>query len=90
MFLTKTEITKQARKEIDIEQLDSLCGKCGLFKDCKTKRMEVSGTGKKEILIIGDTPSSSDDQNAIQFVHAGPAVSVVCLAPVARCPGNCA
>ena len=67
MFLTKTEITKQARKEIDIEQLDSLCGKCGLFKDCKTKRMEVSGTGKKEILIIGDTPSSSDDQNAIQF-----------------------
>ena len=66
-FFSKAEIAVQAKQEVDVDQLRSHCAKCKLDKNCKTPRMEVSGSGKKQILIIGDSPSSADDNNAIQF-----------------------
>lgn len=67
MFLTKYEIAKESAIEIDVETLQSLCGKCNLYKNCKSKKMEVTGNGEKGILIIGDKPSETDDQNCMQF-----------------------
>lgn len=37
------------------------CGACGLGKKCKTPKMGVYGAGEREILIINDIPSRSDD-----------------------------
>lgn len=67
MFLTSMQISREAREEVNIDQLQSLCGQCNMFKDCKTKKMKFSGDGKRGILIIGDKPSEADDNNAIQF-----------------------
>lgn len=67
MFLTKSEISKQAKVEINIETLQSSCGICKLDKNCLSPKMEVSGLGGKKILVIGDTPSQADDRNKIQF-----------------------
>ena len=66
-FFSKAEIAVQAKQEVDVEQLRSHCAKCKLDKNCKTPRMEVSGLGQKNILIVGDAPSDTDDNNAIQF-----------------------
>lgn len=38
------------------------CARCGLYKDCRTPRMELDGEGKKGILIIGDGVTSLDDR----------------------------
>jgi len=70
MFLTKLEIHKEARVEIDIDLLQSKCGTCKLHRNCKSPKMEYSGEGAKKILVIGDTPSDADDQNSIQFSGA--------------------
>jgi len=67
MFLTSKEIEKDAAIEVDIDTLQSFCAACNLYKDCKSPMMEYSGEGEKGILIVGDTPSAADDQNAIQF-----------------------
>ena len=61
------EIAKQATKEVDIDTLQSLCGKCGLYKDCKTPKMQVSGQGKKGILLVSDRLSYADDEDGTQF-----------------------
>lgn len=66
-FFSQAEIATQAKQEVNVDTLRSHCAKCKLNKNCKTPKMEISGTGRKEILIIGDTPSDTDDNNAIQF-----------------------
>ena len=43
MFLTSMEIAKEAKKEIDLDTLQSLCGQCGFYKECRTPKMKVTG-----------------------------------------------
>ena len=43
------------------------CGACGLFKSCKTPKMEVTGSGKRKILVVGEAPSKTDDSRGRQF-----------------------
>lgn len=44
------------------------CGACGLFKKCKTPKMAISGQGRKGILIIGEYPGETEDDQGVQFV----------------------
>lgn len=43
------------------------CVSCGLYKDCKTPKMQVSGGFKKGILNIGTSPSKIDDRHGEPF-----------------------
>ena len=66
-FFSQGELQKTAKVELDLDSLQSACGKCNLYKDCRTKKMSVSGKGRKKIMILGDWPSQTDDINAIHF-----------------------
>lgn len=44
------------------------CEACGLYKDCITPKMKVTGKGKKKILIIAEAPGKTEDEEGIQLV----------------------
>ena len=44
------------------------CGKCGLYKFCKSPKMPVDGEGRKGILIIGEAPGKNEDDEGKPFV----------------------
>lgn len=43
------------------------CSKCTLYKHCKSPKMEIYGQGKKKILIHGEAPGQSEDDQGIPF-----------------------
>lgn len=43
------------------------CGACGLLKKCHTPKMPVHGEGRLGILVVGDSPSFTDDRNGEVF-----------------------
>lgn len=45
-----------------------LCGACGLFKTCKSPKMDPSGKGKRRILLLGEAPGEHEDERGKQFV----------------------
>lgn len=47
------------------------CGACGLYKDCQSPKMPVAGKGKKQIMIIGQSPGKNEDERGVPFI--GPA-----------------
>jgi uracil-DNA glycosylase family 4 len=47
---------------------DSICLKCGLFKNCKSPKMPVSGEGRRETLIIAEAPGKDEDERNIQLI----------------------
>jgi len=44
------------------------CNLCGLYRHCKSPKMKVSGFGKKKILITGEAPGQTEDDQGKQFV----------------------
>lgn len=44
------------------------CGSCGLFKTCKSPKMEPTGKGRKDILIVAEAPGKEEDQQGVQLV----------------------
>ena len=44
------------------------CGTCGIYKKCRSPKMEVTGKGKKGILIVGEAPGTNEDEQGKQFV----------------------
>lgn len=49
-----------------IKKLD--CETCGLYKNCLSPRMEITGQGRKKILIIAEAPGKTEDEKGIQLV----------------------
>lgn len=43
------------------------CSSCRLFLDCDSPKMDVSGRGDKQILIVGEYPTKTDDLEGVQF-----------------------
>ena len=41
------------------------CGACGLYKTCKSPKMQPQGKGKKEILIVAETPGKIEDEDGV-------------------------
>jgi uracil-DNA glycosylase len=47
------------------------CEACGLYNSCKSPKMPVDGRGEKKILVIGESPGKTEDQQGRPFI--GPA-----------------
>ena len=58
-FFTANELAKAKIKE-DPELLYSDCKKCKLNDDKENVKLEVSGFGKKKILLVGEYPTSEE------------------------------
>lgn len=44
------------------------CGQCGLYRNCKSPRMAVTGEGKLGVLIVAEAPGEQEDAEGIQLV----------------------
>ncbi len=44
------------------------CGACGLHKTCESPKMELSGEGRRKILIVGEAPGADEDEEGIPFI----------------------
>lgn len=44
------------------------CAKCGLLHMCNSPKMSMSGEGKLKILIVGEAPGKTEDEQGTQFV----------------------
>jgi uracil-DNA glycosylase family 4 len=44
------------------------CGACGLYKECISPKMGVTGKGKRKILFVGEAPGEREDRIGEQFV----------------------
>jgi uracil-DNA glycosylase family 4 len=58
------EVTEAPRVALP---LVARCGACGLFKGCRSPKMEVSGKGLREVLIVGEFPGRSEDEEGYHF-----------------------
>ena len=67
-FFSNSELNKISSVKVDIENLESNCHQCNLFKNCKHPKIEVSGEGRKGILIIGDSSTETEDEFGVAFV----------------------
>ena len=44
------------------------CGACGIYRQCKSPKMPVSGQGKQGVLIVGEAPGAVEDEQGKPFV----------------------
>lgn len=44
------------------------CGACGLFKHCQSPKMKPYGDGRKRVLVVGEVPGESEDEEGRPFV----------------------
>ncbi len=44
------------------------CGACGLYRDCKSPRMEPTGKGGRKILVVAEAPGKDEDRWGTQLV----------------------
>lgn len=44
------------------------CGACGLFKKCQSPKMPVHGKGRKGVLVVGEAPGETEDDEGRPFV----------------------
>jgi len=44
------------------------CAACGLYKDCRTPRMDPYGENQRNILVIGEAPGETEDRQGKPFV----------------------
>jgi uracil-DNA glycosylase family 4 len=62
-FFTKSQLASKA----PVSRIPH-CGSCGLFRQCKSPKMPVSGKGRKQILLVGEAPGKNEDLEGKQFV----------------------
>jgi len=44
------------------------CGACGLHKGCKNPKLDVSGSGRKGVLIVAEAPGKTEDERGTQLI----------------------
>lgn len=44
------------------------CGECGLYKSCMSPKMPVTGSGRRGILIVAESPGTKEDAEGEQLV----------------------
>lgn len=44
------------------------CGSCGLFKTCRSPKMAVAGNGARKVLVVGEAPGATEDEEGVPFV----------------------
>lgn len=63
-FLSDDEIESVSRNKSQT----SACAECGLYKHCKSPRMEFTGRGRKRTLIIAEMPGREEDEQNQQLI----------------------
>lgn len=63
-FFPESDFKRQKQPLLLIPQ----CGACGLYKDCHSPKMAVSGKGKMKILIVAEAPGENEDRRGLQLV----------------------
>lgn len=48
--------------------LEPACGLCGLWKGCKSPKMKVAGQGRRGILVVGEAPGQTEDDQGKPFI----------------------
>lgn len=70
--LKKKEPGKKSRKKSSPQkqkvEKPLNCSSCGLYKYCKSPKIEKFGQGQKKILLIGLCPGKTEDEEGIPFV----------------------
>jgi len=66
-LFSKAELKKVTTIKKDISELKSDCLNCGLYQKSDNPKIEVSGEGKKKILIIGEHTSHEDEMYGTAF-----------------------
>ena len=66
-FFTKTELSVVRAPSTRIAN----CEACGLFKTCKTPKMEPAGKGKQKILIVAEAPGEDADEDGVDILWHG-------------------
>lgn len=66
-FFNKNELEFSPKKQLEL-QGDSLCSTCGLYKSCKSPKMEPTGEGRKGALIIAEAAGAKEDELGVQLV----------------------
>jgi uracil-DNA glycosylase len=64
-FFKSTELQKKKKPN---RELVPKCGACGLYRHCNSPKMQYSGQGEKEILLLGEAPGRNEDDQGSQFV----------------------
>jgi uracil-DNA glycosylase family 4 len=64
-LFTKEEKGKKIKYDLDA---GPNCANCGLFAHCKSPKMEYSGDGKLECLIIAEAPGPDEDEYGTQLI----------------------
>lgn len=54
-------------RNIDINE-EKYCKECGLYKGCKTPKMDVTGQGLKKCLILAEAPGKTEDEQGTQLI----------------------
>ena len=44
------------------------CGSCGLFKTCESPKMEPYGKGRSRVLVVGEAPGQTEDEEGRPFI----------------------
>lgn len=44
------------------------CGKCGLYRNCSSPKMPVTGEGRRGVLICAEAPGAEEDEQGVQLV----------------------
>jgi len=44
------------------------CGKCGLYKNCISPKMEVTGSGTRKVLFVAEAPGEQEDRLGTQLI----------------------
>jgi len=51
-----------------VAEINSPCEKCKLYEGVSSPKMEASGGGNKGILIVGEAPGVTEDEQGVQFI----------------------
>ena len=68
-FFDESEISKTKPKPRKSKKQG--CEACGLYTSCISPKMLPAGLGKRKIVIIGDKPSTIDDEQNLPFADRG-------------------
>ena len=68
-FKVKPFFTDEEAQAVSVnESKDTSCIECGLYKNCISPKMPVTGQGKREVLIIAEAPGKTEDEMNVQLV----------------------
>jgi uracil-DNA glycosylase family 4 len=67
-FFSKGELTKLEKMTIGADITGPDCKRCGLYEGAQSPKMDVTGNGRKGVLLIAEQPGRNEDEQGTQLV----------------------